>query len=390
MTEVAPGRWRIRAFVGTDQDTGRPRQIERVVNARTKKAAQALLDELRSSAVAMPTTGSGASVRAVIEEYLRHLETRGRAPRTIHENRRILDTVIGPEIGDVPVGDLTARHLDELYRRLVTGESRARPAAPSSIRRYHAVISAALGQAVKWDWLDRNVAAKVTLPASSPTRLTVPTAGEVAALIRAAEELSPVWGLLVKLAVVTGARRGELCALRWSDVDVEAGVLHIRRSLYRVAGETGEKGTKSGRERVVVLDPATAWLLDDWLAWCQERARVADTDIVEGGFIASTWPDCSRPVNVDTFSSTVGRLCAPPDEKNPAGLGMPHVHLHSLRHFAATELLAGGVSPSDTAQLLGHADGGQLALRTYAHATDERQRQAAAILGRALGDPGRQ
>jgi len=372
-------------FLGTDPVTGKPRQVERTITASTKSEAQKQLDALKAEYGGTGgKTGTSASLAAVVEEYIRHGEAQGLAPRTIQEARRTLDTVIRPTIGQVPVVGLTPEHLDGLYVQLLTGEARARPVSPATVRRYHAVISAALARAVKWRWIESNPAALATLPRVEAKRLQVPTVDEVARLIRAAGELSPVWGMLIKLAVVTGARRGELCALRWTDIDLEAGVLHVRRSLYRVGGQTGEKGTKGGRERSVALDPATAWLLDDWRQWCDARAAKAGVEVVEDGFIASPWPDCSHPVNVDTFSSTVGRLCAAADEKNPTGLGIPHVHLHSLRHFAATELLAGGVSPSDTAQLLGHADGGQLALRTYAHATDDRQRRAAGVLARSL------
>jgi len=379
------GRWALRVWSGPDPVTGKPRQLSRTVRAKNVTEARAALRSFADEvAAARATVGPSMTTRRLVEEYIAHSVARARAPRTIQETQRILDLVIGPAIGSVPIWELDPRHIDELYRKLLIGEDRPRAVSANSVRRYHAVLSAALAQAVRWGWLDRSPADRVTLPEVERKRVQVPTVAEVATLIRAAGELSPVWGLLVKLAVVTGARRGELCALRWTDIDLEAGVLHIRRSLYRVAGQTGEKGTKGGRERTVALDPATAWLLDDWRKWCEARAAEAGVEVAAEGFIASSWPDCSRPLNVDTFSSTVGGLCAECTEDNPRGLGIPHVHLHSLRHFAATELLAGGVSPSDTAHLLGHADGGQLALRTYAHATDERQRRAAGVLARAL------
>ena len=70
-------------------------------------------------------------------------------------------------------------------------------------------------------------------------------------------------------------------------------------------------------------------------------------------------------------------------QKVARGLGLPHVHLHSLRHFAATELLAAGVNPRVAADVLGHADPA-MTLRVYAHASVERQRAAAGILARAI------
>jgi integrase len=80
-------------------------------------------------------------------------------------------------------------------------------------------------------------------------------------------------------------------------------------------------------------------------------------------------------VNPDTLSAVVHNLCR--------DLGMPHVHLHSLRHYAATELIGAGVNPRDAAEILGHADPA-LTLRVYTHGTTERQRQGGEVLGRVL------
>jgi len=95
-------------------------------------------------------------------------------------------------------------------------------------------------------------------------------------------------------------------------------------------------------------------------------------------FVLSSQPDGSRFVNLDAVSRKVRKVA---DQ-----LGMKSVHLHSLRHFAATELLAGGVSPHDAAEMLGHADP-SLTLRVYAHASTERQKAAAGILASVIKGP---
>ena len=88
-------------------------------------------------------------------------------------------------------------------------------------------------------------------------------------------------------------------------------------------------------------------------------------------FVVSPLPDGSRPVSPETFSSVVHKLCAE--------LDMPHVHLHSLRHFAATEMLSPGIDPRNTAEILGHANP-TLTLSLFSHATLDRQRTAAEVL----------
>ncbi len=216
----ARGTWRLRVFVGTDPVTGNPRQRTKTVEAKNQTEARAALrawqKELDDNRVA---TDSSATVRSLVEEWLRHSEARGRAPRTLHDARRSAETSIFPEFGDVPIAELTPRHLDEWYRKLATGEGRDRPLKPTSIRRHHAVLSAALSQAVRWGWLDRNPAERAEPPPLGRTELRVPTPDEVRALLARGAERNERWGMLLSLAVLTGARRGELCAMRWTDVE---------------------------------------------------------------------------------------------------------------------------------------------------------------------------
>jgi integrase len=119
-------------------------------------------------------------------------------------------------------------------------------------------------------------------------------------------------------------------------------------------------------------------ILEDWRMTCQQAAKAADVELVDDAFIVSTFPDGSRPVNPDTLTSVVHKLCVE--------LEMSHVHLHSLRHFAATEMLGAGIDPRNAAEVLGHANP-SLTLSLYGHATNERQRQAAAVLGRTFIEP---
>jgi integrase len=371
------GKWRLRVFVGTDPVTGNPRQISKTVEARNGTEAQKLLQdwqrELEDAPGAIPPDSPSITVRTLIDEWLRHSETRGRAPRTLHDARRSAETVIFPEFGDLPIADLTPRMLDEWYRKLASGEGRSRPLKATSIRRHHGVLSSALSQAVRWEWIERNPAECSQPPSIERVELQVPTPDEVRRLLNAAQSRSPRWGMLLTLAVMTGGRRGELCGLRW--IDVEGDSIRFRRSLYRAGEERGEKATKTGRERRIAVSGGGMAILEDWKLRCQEAAKAADVELVDDAFIVSTFPDGSRSVNPDTLTSVVHTLCVE--------LGMPHVHLHSLRHFAATEMLAAGIDPRNAAEVLGHANP-SLTLGLYGHATNERQRQAAEVLGRTL------
>ena len=248
-------------FVGTDPVTGHPRQRTRTVEAKYQTEARAALrtwqkelDDNRdatdsTATVALPGRGMAAPQP-------------GPGPGPPDAARRPAvdaETVIFPEFGDVPIADLTPRHLDEWYRKLATGEGRERTLKPASIRRHHAVLSASLSQDVRWGWLGPRPGR--ACPATpGRTELQVPHRRRGQALLSRGADRNERWGMLLSLAVLTGARQGELCALRWTDVEGER--IRIRRSLYRAGPDRGEKSTKGGRERWVVVAPTGRALLE--------------------------------------------------------------------------------------------------------------------------------
>jgi integrase len=146
-----------------------------------------------------------------------------RSAYTVKEHRRCIEHDIKPALEPVRLDKLTARQLDGFYHDLL-----ARGLSPSSVRRFHSVLHAALDRAVKWGMVPVNPADRPTPPWLTRTTVSAPDVTEVQRLIAAAEEPSPILALAIILGAVTGARRGELCALRWSDVNWQRRVLTIR------------------------------------------------------------------------------------------------------------------------------------------------------------------
>lgn len=170
------------------------------------------------------------------------------------------------------------------------------------------------------------------------------------------------------------ARRGEICGLRWSWLDLDRGVVSFRASIGQLAGEKWEKGTKTHQHRRVTLDAEFVDVLREHRAHCDERAAALDTRVRPDGFVFSPAPDCSTQTNPDTVTQRYGRLAA--------RLGI-ETHLHSLRHYSATELIAAGVDIRTVAGRLGHSGGGSTTLRTYtAFVLEADQRAAPALAAR--------
>jgi integrase len=196
-------------------------------------------------------------------------------------------------------------------------------------------------------------------------------------MIAAAAAKDPAQGVLLALAATTGGRRGELCALRWSDIDLDVGLVHIRRALKQVGRVVTEGATKTHQERTLALPAELVRLLSEY------RAIVAD-ETTRGGFQLSDDPylfspaaDYSRPYKPSTITSYVSRIVA--------SLGYDF-HLHQLRHFAATQLISRGTDVATVSKRLGHSNT-SVTLDIYTHVIADRDREAARILGSIVGMP---
>ena len=308
----------------------------------------------------------------LLDRWLDHIETRGRAPKTLVENRRMA-AAIAKELGAKEPGRLKGSDLDAFYDRL----SR-RGLSATSVRRYHAVCSAALNQGVKWGLLERSPAAQASPPTIGRNEPDAPTPEEVKLLIERAEEKDPELATLLLVAATTGCRRGELCGLRWSDVDFEKGVLLVRRSVSDLPGRVEIRSTKTGHVRKMALDAAMLALLgllrERAAAHCASFGSSLDAD----AYLWSSSPDYLSPLRPGGVTSRFIAL------RNDVGL--THIRLHHLRHFAATVMLAGGVDVRTVAARLGHSRP-TLTLQTYAHVMDVSDRRAAEVVGGSISGP---
>lgn len=200
---------------------------------------------------------------------------------------------------------------------------------------------------------------------------------EVRTLIRAAAEIDPQFGLYIRVMVATGARRAEVCGLRWSDVDFEAGTLNVARSYTLVPGVRGDRPTKTRSTRLVILDPITLDGLRSGLADCVALARQFGiaADVRGAGYMFTDDPTGATAWRPDTANARW--------ERARTAVGLTAVRLHDLRHFQATQLLDAGVPVPTVAARLGHADG-TTTMKIYAHRTRRADQEAADVVARLL------
>lgn len=243
--------------------------------------------------------------------------------------------------------------------------------APASIRQIHWILSGALNRAVRWRWIAVNPADQAEKPGLPQPNPHPPSAPEAARLVTEAWK-DPDWGAFVWVAMTTGARRSELCALRWSAVDLDGAVLTLRSALYvDGTGKLREKDTKTHQQRRVALDVETIAVLREQLARCEARASTLSLSLPADGYVFSPDPDGSTPLVPDTATQRFSRMAV--------RLGVA-TNLHALRHYSATELIAAGVDVRTVAGRLGHGGGGATTLRVYAAWLSESDQRAASAL----------
>lgn len=376
LRSLRQGVWEARINAGRDPITGKRRQISRTVYG-TKRDAQRVLNEMAVEADRGEIVGASATFGELCERWL-DVAARDLSPVTVRNYRDLLKNHITPALGRVPVTKIRTMDIDRLYHALQANGG----ATPSTVRHIHSVIRRAFRQGVLWGWVATNPAANATQPRLAKPDVSPPDVEQVAEILRAAGESDPELGHFIHLAATTGARRGELCGLRWRDIDVERGSLRIERSIIEVAGGVFEKDTKTHSSRRIALDDGTLEVIEAQRQLARGRASVAGLRLDVDAFVFSRDPPGALPWRPDHVTKEFGAI--------RDSLGYRGVRLHDLRHFAATRLIAAGVPVRTVSGRLGHANP-TTTLMVYAHFLEASDREAATVMGELVkrGEPTR-
>jgi integrase len=257
---------------------------------------------------------------------------------------------------------------------------KSRGLSQTNVRQIRAFLHRACRLARKWSSGQlRNPVADAELPAWSiserPPDVRAPSSEEVRALLDAAFAYDVRIGVFLQVVAATGARRGEVCALRWSDVDQESAALRIDESVVAAGGGAIVKSPKTRASiRLVALDVQTLEALRDLRTQAENLAHESNVAIAEDGFVFSIEPDGALPPHPDAMTHAFSRT------RKQAGLDAD-LHLHSLRHFHATALDP-VVSERQTQARLGWSTV-QMS-RHYTDAIGAEDRRAAEHVGRLL------
>lgn len=358
----ADGRWEARLRVGAHRFSR---------YAADQAGAVAALQELRGrSAAGLLAPATTLTLGAYLSDWL-VAHSPALRPSTI-ESYRQLSAHVQP-LAHVRLSRLEPRQIASLYASLrKTGLSAGR------VRKLHAVLRKALSDAVAWGLVPRNIVAAVEPPHPEPHRSHLWTLDQVRTFRAVAEADDRPAARLLLFLLWGGLRLGEALALRWEQVDLDAGIITVERSITHVEGRPIEGLPKTNAGiRTIALPPEAVAVLGRQRSAQVARRLVAGADWQGGERI---WTTAAGTVPLrQNVRRSLHSLCQ--------RAGIPPIRVHDLRHLHATLLVAGGVDPKTLQRRMGHASL-HLSLGVYARALPEADRMAAGALSRLVAATG--
>ena len=374
--------WELRVYAGVHPLSGNRQYVTKTVRGSERDADRALrrlVDEVdEGSRVA--ATGR-RTFRDASEKWLAAARP-NMSPGTVMTTEDYLARYLIPYIGERPIERIGAEDLDAVYATLRSRTGRSgRPLSAATVVRVHGIARVVFEQARRWRWIARNPALDATPPSIPKRRPTTPGAQDIAQFVTWVAERDPDFAMYLRMAAIVGARRGELCALRWSDIDLEAGRLAISRRLVAGRDPSGREtvfeleGTKANAGHAVALDPVTVERLKAHRQTCAERALACGISLPRDAHVFSIEPDGADGWKPHSVTQRFRRL--------RVRAGLAPIRLHDVRHYVATHLIDKGVAITTVSERIGHSSS-RTTLGVYGQGVSETDHRAAAILAEAL------
>ena len=358
------GRWEARIIIGHKND-GSP--MYKSAFAKTQKSALKQLHQLLDLYRDVDLTEEcrmtlGEWMDKWLDEYMIF---------TIKENtikgyRSQIDHQIKPFIGHKQLASLTTADIQKFYNK-IKKEGRVHPhpihghvLSDSMVRKIHMMLHEAMEVAVRERYIVRNPTDNTTIPKKTTTEKQVLDDSQLNRFLEAIQG-EPYWHDFFYVEVMTGLRRGEICGIKWSDIDFNEGTLCIKRSVSTKEGggvSIGETKTDAG-VRTIIMPPSVVTLL-----WKKRSDAINE-------WVFPHYTNPSDPLHPSSAYKKLKTLLK--------RLELPLLRFHDLRHTFATQATDGGVDPKTLAGILGHTDA-SFTLDTYTHVTSDMQRGASAIV----------
>ena len=228
----------------------------------------------------------------------------------------------------------------------------------NSVIRYQAMLSSIFKKGVQWGLINENPCSRAEHPKAEEIDIRVLTEEEIPTLLDALSDAPPQYSVITQLALLLGARRGEICALRWSDIDFEKGTLSIKRTVQSIPGiglvfntpktRRGKRCLRIGADCVELLQEYRRYQKAERFrigsAWVR-KVTLENGKVVDNDMLFTKWN--GEPMDPDIISSWFPKFLE--------AHNLPDVNFHSLRHSNASILIAAHVPITTVSGRLGHA-----------------------------------
>jgi integrase len=362
-------RWLVRVYLGRDPETRRRKYRSRTIRGSFRAAQHYLNTRLEERDQGGELAGEDLTLNQYLDRWLELAAWPKLRAMSFRDYQALVARHIRPALGER--GLLSLAPLD--IQGVVHGMHES-GLSPRTVHYAHAVLHAALEQAVRWRLIARNPARGVALPTSTPREMRVLNPDQARRFLEQAAKTR--YGVLFALALTTGMRPSEYLGLRWSDINWQDETVTVARTLEKGSGWRFA-GTKRPCSRRQVK-------LESWVASRLRQLHAVDTgnpdtnpDVARQIFKTQ----CGRPINSDSLAREFKRLLRE--------AALPPMRLYDLRHTFATLALTADVPAKVVSELLGHASSA-FTLDVYAHVLPHMQAEAAVRVAALLGMDGRE
>ena len=321
------------------------------------------------------------------EIWIRDYGEQNLAPKTLSRYREYLKR-INKAIGHIKLKDLQPIHLNAFYRNLAEDGVNLKAKrdekgniiangklSPKTIVEHHRVISKLLSTAVKWNYINDNIAKRADPPKVPQKDIEFLNEDETKEMLYSLQSEPLSYRTMIMLLIYTGMRRGELFGLEWKDIDFENGYLNIVRTSQYIGNKTlitKEPKTKSSR-RCMKISQSLVDLLKEYRAFQSEQRLKTGSEWHNTDRLFTQWN--GLPMYPDSLTKWFSNFLKRHN--------LRQVTLHSLRHTNATLLIAEGTDIRTVSSRLGHSNTATT-LNIYTHVLKSKDSEAADVLNTVL------
>lgn len=348
-----------------------PNMSEKAAEKEVQRQALLFEEQCKTRLI---STQKNITMEMFIPQYL-EIAKESLSPTTYEFYTSIINRFILPMLGHHKISEIKPVHVQAFISQLNHIESAApnahKPISPNTVKRYLCVLQSIFRLAIKLGMIIENPASAQKLTMKKPVKpeIDIFTKQEAAEMLAALETEPLQFQVLIQLAIMTGARRGELVALKFSDFDRVSNQVTIQRAAIKLSGEQAQiKPPKDYEIRTVSITPEMIQLVQQLQQEKQRERRMLGSQWQGDEWLFTQWN--GEMMNPQTPTKQFSKFLA--------RHGFRHRKFHSLRHTSATLLLYGGVSLKQVQGRLGHGD--IETTNKYLHCLSEADEEAAGVL----------